>query len=196
MKVMSVMRQEEKWVSTTSDIKIGDRIRLDEHYTATCMKVGKHGAIFLMDQYLQTKMSRYNIREYLDGFIDSETFDAIRDLMIPFKNGDYLRIPTVEEFFGPAMIDEYHYVRLSNKKQWPLMRDIHYRIASCRCAAANPTFLSVWGWLQNGHDLDQARFACVTGAGQPNHLLGENANGVRVVFRLRFDKEETIKEEK
>jgi hypothetical protein len=35
----------------TSDIKVGDRIRVG-HYTATCQEITPKGALFLLDQYL------------------------------------------------------------------------------------------------------------------------------------------------
>lgn len=121
--------------------KVGDQIHVGKYYTATCQKVGKNGAIFMFDQYLdkarmmnlkQTNEGRYeasDLRRYLKEFVTSSMFDEIREMMVPFKKtGDLLRIPTAEEIFGPEEAHELHET-LSVKKQWPLMKDRQNRLA-------------------------------------------------------------------
>lgn len=93
--------------------------------------------------------------------------------MVPFKNGDLLRIPYAEEFFGD--VDGYE---SSGKKQWPLMTDRKNRIAIREGEAYE------WGWLQNKLEFSSAYFAYVDGLGDTNYYGASNSSGVRPVFRL------------
>ena len=171
---------------------VGDRIHVGKHYTATCQKVGKNGAIFMFDQYLdeakvmnkqRTNEGGYEdsyLRKFLKGFTMNPMFDEIREMMVPFKNtGDLLRIPTAEEVFGPEEAHEY-YETLSNKNQWELMKDRHNRIAF-RGEDQDVEF----GWLQNKYKESAASFAIVIDGGYANYNAhASTALGVRVVFRL------------
>ena len=95
--------------------------------------------------------------------------------MVPFKNGDLLRIPYAEEFFGD--IDSYE---PSGKKQWSLMKDRKDRIAIREGEAYE------WGWLQNKLKSSGANFAIVSSDGDPNYANASVSHGVRPVFRLRL----------
>lgn len=184
---MKVMRRINKEVG----FKVGDQIQVGEYHTATCQKVGKSGAIFMFDQYLdeaqimnqqRTNEGGYeasDLRKYLNDFSMNSMFDEIRDMMVPFKQtGDLLRIPTAEEIFGSEEAHEY-YETLSNKEQWPLMGDRHNRIAF-----RGEDQKVEWGWLQNKVKETAASFALVDGFGRVNTDIASYTYGVRVVFRL------------
>lgn len=189
---MKVMRKMEIEINKeTGFSRVGDQIQVGGHNTATCQKVGKNGAIFMLDQYLdeaqimnqqRTNEGGYeasDLRKYLKGFAMNSMFDEIRDMMVPFKQtGDLLRIPTAEEIFGPEEANK-DYETLSNKKQWPLMRDRHNRIAF-RGEDQNVE----WGWLQNKVKETDTYFAYATGNGFASYASASTAIGVRVVFRL------------
>ena len=100
-------------------------------------------------------------------------FESVRNMMVPFKNGDLLRIPYAEEFFGD--VDGYE---SSGKKQWPLMTDRKNRIAIREGEAYE------WGWLQNKLEFSSAGFARVTGSGNTLSNAASDSGGVRPVFRL------------
>lgn len=154
---MKALRKQEVTIQTAREFKVGDQIEVGK-YTATCQKITRKGALFLLDQYLDEpfKMNR-----------------EIRNMMVPFKNGDLLRIPYAEEFFGD--IDAYE---PSGKKQWPLMKDRKNRIA---IREGEPY---EWGWLQNKVKSSAALFANVAGGGATNCYAASYARGVRPVFRL------------
>lgn len=188
---MKVMRKIEGEINKEVGFKVGDQIQVGKHYTATCQKVGKNGAIFMFDQYLdeamvmnhqETKEGGYkasDLRKFLKGFAMNSMFNEIREMMVPFKNtGDLLRIPTAEEMFGPEEAHEF-YETLSNKKQWELMKDRHNRIAF----SGEDQDLE-WGWLQNKYKESDVYFAFVDGNGGAGHTRAPGAFGVRVVFRL------------
>jgi hypothetical protein len=95
-----------------TEIGIGDQIAIG-HYTATCQKVSEEGALFFMDQYDDDpqRMNDENTNE--GGYeksdmrrrINSEESlkdfpEDIRSRLVPFENGDLIRIPTVCEMFG------------------------------------------------------------------------------------------------
>ena len=95
--------------------------------------------------------------------------------MVPFKNGDLLRIPYAEEFFGD--VDSYE---PSGKKQWPLMEDRKNRIAIREGEAYE------WGWLQNKLKSSGTYFALVDSGGYANCGNASASLGVRPVLRLRL----------
>ncbi|MCI6172651.1 MAG: hypothetical protein MR671_00080 [Clostridiales bacterium] len=124
----------------TSDIQIGDKIRVD-HYMATCQTVTPQGAIFLLDQYLDkayqmnwknTNKGGYDesdLRKALQSDEVLDIFAGIRDYMVPFDNGDLLRIPFAGELFGDKLPE---WCGPDGHEQWPLMRDRRNRLASRR----------------------------------------------------------------
>ncbi len=182
---MKVLRKLEALVQETNEFKNGDQIQIGK-YTATCQKVTRKGALFLLDQYLDDFFKMNDENTNVGGYEASklrmelqkdsilEIFEPVRSLMIPFKNGDLLRIPYAEEFFGD--INAYE---SSGKKQWLLMQDRKNRIAECRSSSY------AWGWLQNKL-LDTAlNFAVVSGSGLADSYGASSTHiGVRPVFRL------------
>lgn len=181
---MKALRKQEITIQAANEFKVGDQIEVGK-YTATCQKVTRKGALFLLDQYLDEpfRMNRENTNE--GGYDASslrtelqknnilEIFDSVRGMMVPFKNGDLLRIPYAEEFFGDD--DDYE---PSGKKQWPLMKDRKNRIAIREGEAYE------WGWLQNKVKSSSARFALVNYYGYAASYGASNSSGVRPVFRL------------
>lgn len=134
----------------TSDIEVGDRIHVD-HYTATCQEITPKGALFLMDQYLDKPMVMNRNNSNQGGYEESDLrralqsvdvlklFSGIREWMVPFDNGDLLRIPFAGEIFGDKLPE---WCEPDGHEQWPLMEDKKNRIALRR----NSLEL---GWLQN-----------------------------------------------
>ena len=183
---MKALRRQDVSIQTTGEFKIGDQIPIGK-YSATCQKVTKKGALFLLDQYLDRpfKMNQRNtneggyeasdLRKELQKNSILKIFDPVRETMVPFKNGDLLRIPYAEEFFGD--IDSYE---PSGKKQWSLMKDRKDRIAIREGEAYE------WGWLQNKLKSSGALFAIVASFGDPGYYGASDSCGVRPVFRLRL----------
>ncbi len=181
---MKALRKQEVTIQAANEFKVGDQIEVGK-YTATCQKITRKGALFLLDQYLNTayQMNRENTNE--GGYEASDLrkelrkeevlniFSSIRSIMVPFKNGDLLRIPYAEEFFGD--VDDYE---PSGKKQWSLMKDRRNRIA---IREGDPY---EWGWLQNKVKSSSANFACVYGNGGTGSNGASASYGVRPVFRL------------
>ena len=169
----------------TSNIEVGDRIHVD-HYTATCQEITPKGALFLMDQYLDKPMVMNRNNSNQGGYEESDLrralqsvdvlklFSGIREWMVPFDNGDLLRIPFAGEIFGDKLPE---WCEPDGHEQWPLMRDRRNRLAS-RCGDYE------WGWLQNKDKTtsmdccfsDSCGFICV--------WFASKAGGVRLAFLI------------
>ena len=165
--------------------KIGDRIRVG-HYTATCQEITPKGALFLLDQYLDRayQMNRANTNK--GGYAESDlrkalqsdevlnVFADIRDYMVPFDNGDLLRIPFAGEMFGDEVPQ---WIESDSNEQWPLMKDAHNRIAS-RCGDPE------WEWLANTVRDTSTDFCGVYGGGSADYWNASNVIGVRPAFLI------------
>ena len=180
----------------TPFIKVGDRIHVD-HYTATCQTVTPNGALFLMDQYLDkafpmngddTNKGGYeksDLRKALRSDEVLNIFAGIRDYMVPFENGDLLRIPFAGELFDKLP----DWCEPDGHEQWPLMTDAHNRTA-LRCGDPE------WGWLANTFRNTSTGFCYVSVYGGASDWLASDAIGVRPVFLIAKwkDKEPALRD--
>ena len=174
----------------TSDIEVGDRIHI-AHYTATCQEITPKGALFLLDQYLDKPMvmnlnnsikggyEESDLRRALQSVDVLKLFSGIREWMVPFDNGDLLRIPFAGELFDklPSWCEP------DDHEQWPLMRDRRNRLAS-RCGEYE------WGWLQNKDETPSTNFYYVNGSGGIGSWTASAATGVRPAFLIATYREE------
>ena len=168
----------------TADPQIGDKIHID-HYTATCQTVTPKGALFFLDQYLDRayQMNRANtnkggyaesdLRKALQSDEVLDIFAGIRDYMVPFDNGDLLRLPFAGELFDklPSWCEP------DGHEQWPLMTDAHNRTAS-RCGDPE------WGWLANTFRDTSTDFCFVGATGHAGGWDASNVFGVRPAFLI------------
>lgn len=178
---MNVMRKQK---IEANAVKVGDQIQVGK-YTATCQKVADGKVIFLLDQYLDKSYPMNNrctneggydasdLRKEFKNILLERNFDGIRDLLVPFANGDLMRIPTVGEMFG---YDDHY--EMDDAKQWELMKDRRNRIAIREGDEYE------WGWLQNKVKNSAAYFALVGWHGTSDYHGAANSRGVRPVFQL------------
>ena len=169
----------------TSDIEVGDRIHV-AHYTATCQEITPKGALFLMDQYLDKRMpmnkkntnkggyAKSDLREALQSEEVLNIFADIRDHMVPFDNGDLLRIPFHGEIFGQ---EDAEYFEPDGCEQWELMKDKKNRIALRR----NSLEL---GWLQNKLKGSSTCFCSGSASGRAGSWSASLSFGVRLTFLI------------
>ena len=168
----------------TNRPKIGDRISVG-HYTATCQEITPKGALFFLDQYLDKPMAMNPENTNKGGYAESDLrkalqsdevlniFSDIRDYMVPFDNGDLLRIPFAGELFEKLP----SWCKPDGHEQWPLMKDAHNRAAS-RCGEPE------WGWLQN-KARDTSTFFCFVGDyGHADAWDASSVIGVRPAFLI------------
>lgn len=117
------------------------------------------------------------LRKKLNSEILERFPKKIKKLLVPFENGDLLRIPTEREIFGrnPYGVDEPEAV-----EQWKAMKQRKNRIAS---QGLNGGW--EWYWLQNPAVVSTATFASVNAHGNANCNAASNVYGVRPVAKIK-----------
>lgn len=89
----------------TNDIHVDDKIYVGK-YTATCTSITSKAALFLLDQYITN-------HGYLREAIQSEEvlsdFADIRKYMVPFEDGDMLKIPSGMIGYTSSMISRIRF---------------------------------------------------------------------------------------
>lgn len=174
----------------TNDIQIGDRIQVG-HYTATCQKLPGEGlALFYLDQYLDKAM-QMNKRNTNKGGYDASDLrkelnseEILKDFtgleLVPFENGDLLRLAFYGELFGHDDWYESGAVEPDDCEQWPLMKERANRIAERKGESYE------WGWLQNKYVRSATGFCDVTNRGRANAWGASVSFGVRPAFLIKL----------
>ena len=105
--------------------------------------------------------------------------EEIVNAIVPFANGDMLRLPTEKEIFGENKHGEPEPAEIT---QWEPMKFCRNRIAFHGLNGAWE-----WYWLQNPlRDVTSgARFCLVNGGGSCDAIGAANYGGVRPVFQIR-----------
>lgn len=174
---------------------IGDVMAFDlndgEQFEAMAMKQEDDGMIFCAVDCLETEYQMNKkltneggyeaceLRKALNGEI-LERFPAeIRESMVPFENGDLLRLPTEKEIFGK---NKYGEDEPDTVTQWEPMKLRRNRIAF---QGYNGEW--EWYWLQNRlRDVASAtHFALVDSTGDASSDAASNSFGVRPAFKIK-----------
>ena len=187
---MKVRRTEKIKVNT---FRVGDAIRFKlsdgEKVEMLAVKEESDGMIFCFADCLakEYSMNEQNtneggwdasdLRKKLNGEILDRFPRKIRKLLLPFENGDLLRLPTEKEIFGsnPCGGDEPESV-----SQWKPMKQRKNRIAS---QGLNGGW--EWYWLQNRVPVSAAAFAHVYSYGYADCSSASHAYGVRPVVKIK-----------
>ena len=183
---MKVLRQTE---IETNEFRVGDQIRVGR-YTATCQKTAEEGALFLLDQYLDEAMPMNEEDDNGGGYMASDLRERLNSgkildefaplELVPFKNGDLLRLPFYGEMFGHDDWYNSGAVEPDDCEQWPLMKERANRIAERKGESYE------WGWLQNIRQGSATDFCSVGGAGSTNAWDASNSTGVRPAFLIKL----------
>lgn len=118
-----------------------------------------------------------DLRVKLNGEILDRFPADIREKMVAFANGDYLRLPTEKEIFG---CNDYGKAEPDDVQQWEPMKKRKNRIAF----QGKGTDRWEWYWLQNAHKRYAADFAYVDGNGCAACDNASAACGVRPAFKI------------
>lgn len=102
----------------------------------------------------------------------------IREKMVAFANGDYLRLPTEKEIFG---CNDYGKAEPDDVQQWEPMKQRKNRIAF----QGKGNDRLGWYWLQNAHKRSATYFDLVHGNGLADYGHASSANGVRPAFKIQ-----------
>lgn len=118
-----------------------------------------------------------DLRVKLNGEILERFPAGIREKMVAFANGDYLRLPTEKEIFG---CNDYGKAEPDDVQQWEPMKQRKNRIAF----QGKGTDRWEWYWLQNAHKRYAANFAFVSLDGYAAYYYASGAAGVRPTFKI------------
>ena len=178
--------------SDVDTFKVGDiiKVKLTDgvKVQAMAMQQEEDGMIFCLVDCLpgeyQMNSTRTNeggyeesdLRKKLNGEILNLFPVELTDMMIPFDNGDLLRLPTEKEIFGENYYGEYEspYV-----KQWKPMKKRRNRMAF------DGSKDEKWYWLMNKVRESAANFANVNYDGNANNYNASNSDGVRPAFKIK-----------
>lgn len=178
--------------SDVDTFQVGDIIKFKltdgEKVQAMAVQQEKDGMLFclvdcLVDEYsmndtdTDTNEGGYedsDLRKKLNTEIIARFPADIKAMMVPFGNGDFLRLPTEKEIFGENYYgeDESPYVQ-----QWKPMKQQRNRIAF---QGKNGCW--EWYWLQNKCRDFAAAFACVSYDGDAYYDNASSSLGVRPAF--------------
>ena len=178
---MKVLREIE---TETDRLQVGDRIKVnysgEKHY-ATAIQERGDTMLFLTDDYLDDAMqmnTEYTTEGGWEGsFLREKLQDIaentdIKDLLVPFENGDLLTLLSIQEMFG---IDE-DWNKCDGQIEW--MKDRRHRIADRKGETYE------WGWLRSV--VSATHFALVDYYGSAAHDSASDACGVRPAFAIKI----------
>ena len=182
---MKVRRTEKIKVNT---FRVGDVIRFKlsdgEKAEMLAVKEESDGMIFCFVEYSMNEQNTNeggwdasDLRKKLNGEVLDRFPRKIRKLLLPFENGDLLRLPTEKEIFGsnPCGEDESKSV-----SQWKPMKQRKNRIAS---QGLNGGW--EWYWLQNRVQNSAAFFANANHNGDCASNGASHEAGVRPVAKIK-----------
>ena len=180
-KPMKVLREIE---TETNHLQVGDRIKVsfagEEHY-ATAIQQRDDVMLFLTDDYLDDAMQMDTtdtteggwegsfLREKLQDIAENTD---IKDLFVPFENGDLLTLLSIQEMFG---LDE-DFNECDGQIEW--LKDRRHRIAERKGDSYE------WGWLRSV--VSATHFACVDYIGDAYDHGASVALGVRPAFAIKI----------
>ena len=119
-----------------------------------------------------------DVRAYLCESVYPTLPENIKESLVPFENGDFLRIPTEKEVFGK---NEFGEEEPESVTQWEPMKRVMNRVAGN--AGEEST---TWYWLKSKSDNYSSTFALANYYGSAAYTGASDTNGVRPVFKIKI----------
>lgn len=176
----------------TATFELGDVIKFKlndgEKVEAMAVKQEDDGMVFLLVDCLEQEYSMNatdtteggyeasDLREKLNGEILDRFPQKIKARMVPFDNGDPLRLPTEKEIFGENPWGEDEHESVERFKGMKKRRN--------RMAFQGNNGDPEWYWLQNPVENSAAFFAGVSSHGLAYCYSASYAFGVRPAFKI------------
>ena len=117
------------------------------------------------------------VRFAFNGEIFQRIPEEIRERLVPFDNGDFLRLPTEREIFG---VNSYGVEEPESVEQFYAMKQRRNRIA---LLGHNGT--PAWYWLKNRTVASAAGACVVNGNGSAGRGNASNVDAVRPLFKIK-----------
>ena len=119
-----------------------------------------------------------DVRKYLCENVYPMLPESIKESLVPFENGDFLRIPTEKEIFGKNTFGEEEPESVT---QWEPMKRVMNRVAGN--AGEEST---IWYWLKNKSNDYSSTFAFAHNTGTASLDGASYPYGVRPVFKIKI----------
>ena len=119
-----------------------------------------------------------DIRKYLCENVYQTLPENIKESLVPFENGDFLRIPTEKEIFGKNTFGEEEPESVT---QWEPMKRVMNRVAGNAVEEC-----TIWYWLKNKSKNHSSSFALVYSLGIALRSQASITYGVRPVFKIKI----------
>lgn len=118
------------------------------------------------------------VREYLCENFYPMLPESIKESLVPFENGDFLRIPTEKEIFGKNELGEEEPESVT---QWEPMKRVMNRVSG-----NSDDECTIWYWLKNKSKNFSSDFASASRGGAAGLNGASYALGVRPVFKIKI----------
>ena len=119
-----------------------------------------------------------DVRKYLCENVYQTLPENIKESLVPFENGDFLRIPTEKEVFGKNKFGEEEPESVT---QWEHMKKVMYRVSG-----DSDDEYTIWYWLKNKSKTCSSTFASATDTGGAYYAGASATRGVRPVFKIKI----------
>ena len=119
-----------------------------------------------------------DVRKYLCENVYQALPENIKESLVPFENGDFLRIPTEKEIFGK---NEFGEEEPESATQWEPMNRVMNRVAG-----NSDDESTTWYWLKNKSKNYSSGFAGAGTGGGASNLGASATSGVRPVFKIKI----------
>ena len=179
--------------SDVSTFKVGDIIKVrladDEKAQAMAVQQEEDGMIFCLVDCLakeypmnETRINEggyeaSDLRKKLNGEILDRFPADLKALMVPFDNGDLLRIPTEKEIHGENYYGEYESPYMAQWKPMKLRRN--------RMAFEGKNGDPQWYWVRNKVRESATRFSVTNCGGRADIADASGSLGVRPAFKIK-----------
>lgn len=119
-----------------------------------------------------------DVRKYLCENVYQTLPENIKESLVPFENGDFLRIPTEKEVFGK---NKFGKEEPESVTQWEPMKRVMNRVAG-----NSDDECTTWYWLKTKSKNYSSAFAYANLDGSANYYGASYPYGVRPVFKIKI----------
>ena len=170
---MKLLRTANIW--KPAEYQLGDVLKFEMNgktVEAFAVKQEEDGMIFLFRNCLDKEYPMNKVKRVLESLID-EIPEELKEILKPFKSGEFFRLPTEKEIFGENL---YGADEGEDIQQWECMKERRNRISF------DKSDYTEWYWLSN--KVSATAFAFVGLHGRAGSGLASSSRGIRPAFKI------------
>lgn len=170
---MKLLRTANIW--KPAEYQLGDVLKFEMNgktVEAFAVKQEEDGMIFLFRNCLDNEYPMNKVKRVLKSLID-EIPEELKEMLKPFKSGEFFRLPTEKEIFG---VNIHAINEDEDIQQWECMKERRNRISF------DKSDYPEWYWLSN--KVSAPNFAHVGLSGYAYYLNASHSLGVRPAFKI------------